>query len=48
MANLVWQTFTSNRSGCIKYKDKQIATEERNEWYACQNVCPHKMVLSKE
>lgn len=44
--------FPSNRGGCIKYKDKQIAVfnfERRNEWYACQNVCPHKMemVLSR-
>ncbi|MGQ7944687.1 nitrite reductase small subunit NirD [Flavobacterium sp. WC2509] len=44
--------FPSNRGGCIKYKNKQIAIfnfERRNEWYACQNVCPHKMemVLSR-
>ncbi|MCW2120950.1 nitrite reductase small subunit NirD [Flavobacterium sp. 7A] len=44
--------FPSNRGGCVKYKDKQIAVfnfERRNEWYACQNVCPHKMemVLSR-
>ncbi|HBK82429.1 MAG TPA: nitrite reductase (NAD(P)H) small subunit [Flavobacterium sp.] len=44
--------FPSNRGGCIKYKDKQIAVfnfERRNKWYACQNVCPHKMemVLSR-
>ena len=44
--------FPSNRGGCIKYKNKQIAVfnfERRNEWYACQNVCPHKMemVLSR-
>jgi len=44
--------FPSNRGGCIKYKDRQIAVfnfERRNEWYACQNVCPHKMemVLSR-
>lgn len=44
--------FPSNRGGCIKYKDKQIAVfnfERRNEWYACQNACPHKMemVLSR-
>jgi nitrite reductase (NADH) small subunit len=46
------QDFPSNRGGCIKYKNKQIAIfnfERRNEWYACQNVCPHKMemVLSR-
>lgn len=44
--------FQSNRGGCIKYKDKQIAIinfERRKEWYACQNACPHKMemVLSR-
>lgn len=44
--------FPSNRGGCIKYKNKQIAIfnlERRNEWYACQNVCPHRMemVLSR-
>lgn len=44
--------FPSNRGGCIKYKDKQIAVfnfERRNELYACQNVCPHRMemVLSR-
>ena len=44
--------FPSNRGGCIKYKTKQIAIfnfERRNEWYACQNACPHKMemVLSR-
>lgn len=44
--------FPSNRGGCIKYKNKQIAIfnfERRNAWYACQNACPHKMemVLSR-
>ena len=44
--------FPSNGGGCIKYKNKQIAIikfERRNEWYACQNLCPHKMemVLSR-
>ena len=39
--------------GCVKeIRGKQIAIfnfERRNEWYACQNVCPHKMemVLSR-
>ena len=36
----------------MKYKDKQIAVfnfQRKNKWYACQNVCPHKMemVLSR-
>jgi nitrite reductase (NADH) small subunit len=44
--------FPSNGGGCIKYKNKQIAVikfDRRNEWYACQNLCPHKMemVLSR-
>ena len=44
--------FPKNGGACIKYKDKQIAvfnfTREGN-WYACQNLCPHKMemVLSR-
>ncbi|RXP55470.1 nitrite reductase small subunit NirD [Lutibacter sp. HS1-25] len=37
---------------CVKYKEKQIAVfnfQLNNAWYACQNVCPHKMemVLSR-
>jgi nitrite reductase (NADH) small subunit len=44
--------FPTDGGGCIKYKGKQIAVinfERRNEWYACQNLCPHKleMVLSR-
>jgi nitrite reductase (NADH) small subunit len=44
--------FPFSGGGCIKYKNKQIAVinfSRRNEWYACQNVCPHKMemVLSR-
>lgn len=44
--------FPTEGGGCIKYKDKQIAVinfSRRNEWFACQNVCPHKMemVLSR-
>ncbi len=44
--------FPAEGGGCIKYKNKQIAVinfTRRNEWYACQNVCPHKMemVLSR-
>lgn len=44
--------FPVNGGACVKYKDKQIAvfnfTREGN-WYACQNLCPHKMemVLSR-
>ncbi|GAA4272604.1 nitrite reductase small subunit NirD [Aquimarina gracilis] len=44
--------FPKNGGACIKYKEKQIAIfnfERKNKWYACQNVCPHKMemVLSR-
>ncbi|WP_418262379.1 nitrite reductase small subunit NirD [Flavobacterium faecale] len=44
--------FPTDGGGCVKYNGKQIAVinfERRNEWYACQNVCPHKMemVLSR-
>lgn len=44
--------FPKNGGACIKYKNKQIAVfnfERQNKWYACQNVCPHKMemVLSR-
>ena len=44
--------FPADGGNCVKYNDKQIAVinfERRNEWYACQNACPHKMemVLSR-
>lgn len=44
--------FEKDGGVCVKYKDKQIAVyyfARRGEWYACQNVCPHKMemVLSR-
>ncbi|MEM7486157.1 MAG: nitrite reductase small subunit NirD [Bacteroidota bacterium] len=44
--------FPKNGGACIKYKDKQIAVfnfTRKGEWYACQNLCPHKMemVLSR-
>ena len=44
--------FPKNGGACIKYKKKQIAIfnfERQGNWYACQNVCPHKMemVLSR-
>ena len=46
------QDFIDNGGSCIKYKDKQIAVfhfARGNRWYACQNLCPHKMemVLSR-
>ncbi|MEL0650168.1 nitrite reductase small subunit NirD [Algibacter sp. TI.3.09] len=44
--------FFENGGGCVKYKGKQIAVfnfARTKEWFACQNVCPHKMemVLSR-
>lgn len=44
--------FPKNGGACIKYKDKQIAIfnfTREGKWYACQNLCPHKMemVLSR-
>ncbi|HTN37605.1 MAG TPA: nitrite reductase small subunit NirD [Arachidicoccus sp.] len=42
----------SNGGVCIKYGEQQIALfyfSNRNEWYATQNLCPHRrqMVLSR-
>ncbi|MEO0469304.1 MAG: nitrite reductase small subunit NirD [Bacteroidota bacterium] len=44
--------FPANGGACIKYKDKQVAVfqfSRRGQWYACQNLCPHKleMVLAR-
>ncbi|KJD33890.1 nitrite reductase [Tamlana nanhaiensis] len=44
--------FPADGGACVKYKNKQIAVfnfARLNKWYACQNVCPHKMemVLSR-
>ena len=44
--------FPENGGLCVKYKEKQIAVfnfTSKNKWYACQNLCPHKMemVLSR-
>jgi len=44
--------FPKDGGACVKYKNKQIAVfnfERINKWYACQNICPHKMemVLSR-
>lgn len=44
--------FPRNGGACILYKGLQVAVfnfTRRNEWYACQNLCPHKkqMVLSR-
>ena len=42
----------SNGGACVLVGEKQIAVfnfQDRNEWYACQNLCPHQqeMVLSR-
>jgi len=44
--------FPKNGGACVKYKEKQIAVfnfTREGTWYACQNLCPHKMemVLSR-
>lgn len=39
----------SNGGVCIKYKSRQIALfyfTRRNEWYATQNMCPHRMQMA--
>lgn len=43
------EDFPKNGGACVKYKDKQIAVfnfSRRNEWYACQNLCPHKKEMA--
>ncbi len=40
--------FPENGGACVKYKEMQIAVfnfSRRNEWFACQNLCPHKMQM---
>ena len=42
----------ANGGACVKLRDEQIAVynfSRRGEWYATQNLCPHKqqMVLSR-
>jgi len=44
--------FPENGGACVKLQEEQIAIfnfSRRNEWYACQNLCPHKqqMILSR-
>ena len=47
-----WPTFPMDGGATIKYGESQIAVfhfTSRGEWYACQNMCPHKQafVLSR-
>jgi nitrite reductase (NADH) small subunit len=38
-----------NGGVCVKYNDQQIALfhfSRRNEWYATQNECPHRMQMA--
>lgn len=45
-------SFPTNGGACVLYQGKQIAVfnfTRRGEWFACQNLCPHKrqMILSR-
>ena len=53
--NLTWfpacrtQDVPANGGVCVKYKDEQIALfnfTRRGEWYASQNMCPHRMQMA--
>ncbi|MBX2842993.1 MAG: nitrite reductase small subunit NirD [Flammeovirgaceae bacterium] len=40
--------FQEDGGGCVKIESLQIAVfnfSRRNEWYAVQNLCPHKMQM---
>lgn len=46
------EDFPSNGGVCLEYKGLQVAVfnfSRRREWYATQNLCPHKkqMILSR-
>jgi nitrite reductase (NADH) small subunit len=41
--------FPENGGACVRYQNQQIAVfnfSRRNEWYASQNMCPHKMQMA--
>ncbi len=53
--NITWfkacrtQDVPANGGVCVKYKDDQIALfhfTRRDEWYASQNMCPHRMQMA--
>ena len=46
------EDFPRNAGACVKVGEQQVAVynfTSRGEWYACQNMCPHKrdMVLAR-
>ncbi len=46
------EDFPTNGGACVEHEGLQIAVfnfSRRNEWYATQNLCPHKqqMILSR-
>lgn len=43
------EDFPENGGACVKFKDQQIAVfkfSRRGEWFACQNMCPHKKEMA--
>jgi nitrite reductase (NADH) small subunit len=43
------EDFPEDGGACVKYRDMQIAVfnfSRRKEWYASQNLCPHKMQMA--
>ena len=43
------EVFPENGGGCVNLRGQQIAVfnfSRRGEWYACQNLCPHKMQMA--
>lgn len=41
--------FPKNGGACVKLLGRQIAVfnfTRRNEWFACQNMCPHKKEMA--
>ena len=53
--NITWfpacktEDVPENGGVCVKYKHKQIALfnfTRRGEWYASQNMCPHRMQMA--